>query len=57
MNSSQSRCASSTRSSNGSFFAAARNFFTNMVSFYSVERRAQAVDLSFVNRQSPFSHA
>jgi len=42
MNSSQSRCASSTRSSNGSFLAATRNFHTDTVEFYSVDCPAQA---------------
>jgi hypothetical protein len=41
MNSSQSRCASSTRSSNGSFFAAAKKFFTDMGIFYSASCREQ----------------
>jgi hypothetical protein len=42
MNSSQRRCANSTRSSNGSFFAAAKNFANDMDSIYSVEPRVQA---------------
>jgi len=42
MNSSQRRCASSTRSSNGSFFAAKKNFFTDMDSIYSFDAPAQA---------------
>jgi hypothetical protein len=42
MNSSQSRCASSTRSSNGSFFAAVKNFFTDMDLIYSFGSPAQA---------------
>ncbi len=42
MNSSQRRCASSTRSSNGSFFAAEKNFATDMDSIYSVDLPAQA---------------
>jgi hypothetical protein len=41
INSSQSRCASSTRSSNGSFFAAAKIFFTDMDLFYSDSCREQ----------------
>ena len=49
MNSSQRRCASSTRSSNGSSFAAEKNFFTDMDSFYSDSCRAQ-----FEIRHSPF---
>jgi hypothetical protein len=54
MNSSQSRCASSTLSSSGSFFAAARNFFTDMVSFYSYKPPAQVVDVAFAIRHSSF---
>ena len=42
MNSSQRRCASSTRSSKGSFFAAERNFATDMKSIYWVRCHAQA---------------
>jgi hypothetical protein len=41
MNSSQRRCASSTRSSNGSFFAAAKSFFTDMDLFYSESCREE----------------
>ncbi len=42
MNSSQRRCASSTRSSNGSFFAAEKNFFTDMDLIYCVGSLTQA---------------
>ncbi len=42
MNSSQRRCASSSRSSNGSFFAAAKNVFTDMDLIYCVDSFAQA---------------
>jgi len=42
MNSSQRRCASSTRSSNGSLFAAEKNFAKDMNSIYCVGTRAQA---------------
>jgi hypothetical protein len=42
MNSSQRLCASSTRSSNGSFFAAEKNFAKDMDSIYCVGRRVQA---------------
>jgi hypothetical protein len=42
VNSSQRQCASSTRSSNGSFFAAAKNFDNDMDSIYSIGTRVQA---------------
>src|SRR5256886_5018029 len=51
MNSSQRRCDSSTRSSNGSFFAAEKNFFTVMDLFYSGSCSEQ-----FEIRHSSFPH-
>ena len=57
MNSSQSRCASSTRSSNGSFFAAAKNFFTDMASKYFFAQPAQAIGSSFYIHPSSFPPA
>jgi hypothetical protein len=52
MNSSQRRCPSSTRLSNGSFFVASKNFFTDMDSFYSGSCRAQ---FEIPNPQRAFS--
>jgi hypothetical protein len=49
MKSSQRRCASSTRSSNGSFFAAAKNFAKDIDSIYSVEPRVQAEFIACAN--------
>jgi hypothetical protein len=57
MNSSQSRCASSIRSENGSLLAAAKNFLTDISSMYSAESPAQAAVSPFVIRHSSFSHA
>jgi hypothetical protein len=42
MNSSHRRCASSTRSSNGSFFASEKKFAKDIDSVYGVLSRAQA---------------
>jgi hypothetical protein len=50
MNSSQRRCASSTRSSNGSPFAAVKNFFTDINLFYS-----DSCGTQFEIRQSPIA--
>jgi hypothetical protein len=49
MNSSQRLCASSTRSSNGSFFAAEKNFAKDMVSIYYMRARVQQEFLSRAN--------
>jgi hypothetical protein len=48
MNSSHRQCASSTRSSNGSFFAAARNFANDMDSIYSIGTIGTRVQAPFL---------
>jgi hypothetical protein len=53
MNSSQSRCASSTRSSNGSFLAATKSFFTDTNLIYSFELAAPAAFSASANGCNP----